>query len=375
MAGKRKAAAAPATDDAALGLVVQKQKTSASGPALAAAAKQTTSKPGQKFKPGAHARTSSLDAPIMLLEGHENAVHCMEFSPDGSIVATAGADKTLLLWNVRGECENFMMCKGHKNTISDLRWTADGDDIVTCSPDMTLRLWDATTGVKTKTMKGHSGFVNACDVSKRLGDTLVISGGDDRSWKMWDLRVKKHVLSVADGFPLTSVAFGNDTNHVYTAGIEELVKQWDIRTVSSNNEGEASNNPSLVLKGHADTVTGLRGSPDGHKILSNSVDGTLKCWDIKPYCENNDRCVQTYSGHSHNFEKSQTRCAWSPDGARVASGSACRNVFVWDATSAKIEYKLPGHLGSVHAVAFHPTEPILGSAGADRKVFLGELAE
>jgi WD40 repeat protein len=52
------------------------------------------------------------------------------------------------------------------------------------------------------------------------------------------------------------------------------------------------------------------------------------------------------------------RCAWSPDGSKVAAGSSDRFVYVWDTTSRRILYKLPGHNGSVNDLDFHPKEPI-----------------
>lgn len=35
-----------------------------------------------------------------------------------------------------------------------------------------------------------------------------------------------------------------------------------------------------------------------------------------------------------------------------------RFVYIWDTTSRRILYKLPGHAGSVNEVVFHPEEPV-----------------
>jgi len=60
---------------------------------------------------------------------------------------------------------------------------------------------------------------------------------------------------------------------------------------------------------------------------------------------------------------------------QVTAGSADRMVYVWNATTRQIEYKLPGHLGSVNDAVFHPKEPIVASASSDKQIYLGELSK
>ena len=52
------------------------------------------------------------------------------------------------------------------------------------------------------------------------------------------------------------------------------------------------------------------------------------------------------------------KVGWSADGSKVSAGSSDRFVYIWDTTSRRVLYKLPGHKGSVNEVCFHPKEPI-----------------
>lgn len=77
------------------------------------------------------------------MSGHSKAISCLKFSPDGNILATGSADKTVRIWNAEdGKIEKVI--GGHKLGISDLSWTNDSRFIGTCSDDKSLKIFDVT---------------------------------------------------------------------------------------------------------------------------------------------------------------------------------------------------------------------------------------
>ncbi|KAJ6291445.1 hypothetical protein OIU76_023505 [Salix suchowensis] len=127
-----------------------------------------------------------------------------------------------------GNAKNFMVMRGHKNAVLDLHWTTDGSQIITASPDKTVRAWDVETGKQIKKMAEHSSFVNSCCPSRR-GPPLVVSGSDDGTSKLWDLRQKGAIQTFPDKYQITAVSFSDASDKIFTGGIDNDVKVWDIR--------------------------------------------------------------------------------------------------------------------------------------------------
>ncbi|GLI62903.1 WD-repeat protein 57 [Volvox africanus] len=309
-------------------------------------------------------RTSLLAASNIQLSGHAGELLSIRFSPDGQCLASASFDKDILCWRVYDNNENYMAIKGHRSAVLEVHWFTDGEALLSCAADKTTRCWDAESGLQIKKLCEHNAIVNSCCPLRR-GPKMFVTGADDATVKVWDMRMKKSVYTMRDGFPVCAVAFADAGDQVFSGGVDNVIKVWDLRRGSSSS-------PTLLLKGHGDTVTGLRLSPDGSHLLSNSMDNTLREWDVRPFAPQN-RCTKVFTGHMHNFEKNLLRCDYSPDGSRVACGSADRMVYIWDTNTRKVLYVLPGHTGSVNEVIFHPKEPIIASASSDKNIFLGEL--
>jgi len=365
---------APPTSAGALTLATSKRARRGTSPDAAAGGSDPTFVAGgalslRSVKPsggktGGVTRTSSLDAPIMTLEGHAASVNAVAFSGDGALLASGSSDKSAQLWRVGRSSESTAgTLTGFKNAVTSLSFTRDDECVVSGDADGIVRVWDAETGKQVKSYTSARGkCVN--DVATARGDILA-SASDDGQVRLWDLRVKKRAVNALEHeLPQTAVAMSADGERTYVGGVDEVVRAWDSRM---------NDKPLLTLKGHSDTITGLAVSPCGSFVLSNAMDQTLRMWDTRAYVEG-ERETKQFTGHSHNFEKALLRCAFNSDGTRVTAGSADSSVYVWDVENGKLKYKLPGHKGAVMDVAFSPTEnPILASGGADGVVYLGEL--
>lgn len=263
-------------------------------------------------------------SPIMLLEGHQGDIFSVEFHPEGQYLASTGFDRQIckfsnfnnnknnekktitinqckqklkeknifsVLWNVYGECENIGVMSGHSGAVMELHFSPDGNNLYTASTDTTLGLWDIIAGTRIKKLKGHTCFVNSVSGARR-GPTLLCSGSDDSTIRVWDTRSRHQVHTLNNTYQVTAVTFNDTAEQVISGGIDNDIKVWDLR----------KNTVLYKLKGHTDTITGLSLSPDGSYVLSNSMDNNLRIWDVRPFAPY-ERCVKILSGHQHNFEK------------------------------------------------------------------------
>ena len=114
-----------------------------------------------------------------------------------------------------------------------------------------------------------------------------------------------------------------------------------------------------TYRGHSSGVGVVAWSPDGKRIASGSADNTVQVWNAT-----DGGNVFTYPGHTDSVPS----VAWSPDGKRIASGGADVTVQVWDATTGGHVYTYGGHANAVEAVAWSPDGKRIASGGDDKTV-------
>ncbi|KAF2273393.1 cell cycle control protein-like protein cwf17 [Westerdykella ornata] len=305
-----------------------------------------------------------LQAPIMELQGHTGEVFAARFDPTGQFIASGAMDRSILLWHSSGACENYGLLPGHKQAILDLHWSRDSKVLFSASADMTLASWDVETGERIRRHPGHEEVINCMDVSKR-GEEMLVSGSDDGYIGLWDPRTKEAVKFIETPFPITAIALSEAGNELFTGGIDNDIKVWDLR----------KEEVIYSLLGHTDTVTSLQLSPDNMTLLSNAHDSTVRTWDVRPFAPA-DRRIRTYDGAPTGQERNLFKASWDPKGRKIAAGSGDQTVAIWDAGSGKLLSKLPGHRGAVNDVRFSPAdESLLLSASSDRTLLLGELGK
>jgi WD40 repeat protein len=109
---------------------------------------------------------------------------CIDFSPTDFMIATAGSDTNIRIWDTRNG-QLLKTLELHTDLLRSIRFSPDGHRLASGDRDGTLVLWDVDNGVCSQKLHGHTDEVTSVVFSPD-GQTLA-SGSGDGTIKLWDI--------------------------------------------------------------------------------------------------------------------------------------------------------------------------------------------
>ncbi|MBD2178462.1 NACHT domain-containing protein [Pseudanabaena sp. FACHB-1998] len=257
--------------------------------------------------------------PFQILRGHSDRILSVVFSPNGQILASGSADRTIKLWNPHSHLHTgkpIRTLQGHRSWVWEIAISPDSKFLASGSYDHTVKVWDLESGECLQTLQGHPSSVLSVRFSHD-GKTLF-SSGYDQLVKHWDLETGEclYTWEADSSNRIWAMEISPNSQYLATGGDDHSIKLWDIET------GECLR----LFSGHSHPVVSLIFTPNGDRLISGSSDRTIKIWDV---CTGN--CLETLQGHGHWV----VSLALSQDATTLISGSWDETIKCWDITTGK----------------------------------------
>jgi serine/threonine protein kinase len=206
-----------------------------------------------------------LHVDLSTLDSHGGFVYTVQFSPNGKLLASGGADSRLRLWDAdRGTI--IATLDGHLRSVTALRFMPNGQILISGSADGTIRFWDLVRRQLLKTIQAHQDKIYDLALS-RDGKT-IISCSSDRTLSIVQLANARHhsIDSAIDR--VLALAVSPDGKQVAGGLMDGNIQIWDIAT------GESLS----YWQGHDSAIKSLTFTPQGDRLITASWDRTIKIW-------------------------------------------------------------------------------------------------
>lgn len=191
------------------------------------------------------------------------------FDPSGQHLATGGRRGEVVLYDAKQGFAPFVLT-GHQGAVRTLQFSPSGKRLASGSADGSARLYDIDSHKLVATMSGHSGEVRTVQFSGDGSRLLVIDSGE-RAW-LRDGQDGKLVAALAkhSSKEYAVMAMSSDGTRLASCGDE--LRIWDAQ------HGELL--AQLDDLGRADVLSACAFSPDGALLATGSQQGQVQLRDV-----------------------------------------------------------------------------------------------
>ncbi|KAK2974365.1 hypothetical protein RJ640_021221 [Escallonia rubra] len=176
---------------------------------------------------------------------------------------------------------------------------------------------------------------------------------------VWEWKSESYILKQQGHyFDVNCVAYSPDSQLLATGADDNKIKVWTV----------SSGFCFVTFSEHTNAVTALHFMASNQCLLSASLDGTVRAWDLFRY-----RNFRTFTTPT---SKQFVSLASDQSGEVICAGTLDSfEIFVWSMKTGRLLDVLSGHEGPVHGLTFSPTNAILASSSWDKTVRLWDVFE
>jgi len=239
------------------------------------------------------------------LKGPEQRIEVLSLSADGNWGAAGLSGGEVWLWNLASSQGRVL--GRHKGSLRALAFSPDSRRLASGDSSGELRLWEVTRG-EGRLLHLHQGEVSAVAFSPD-GSQLASGSGDHTLWVQPVEKGDGHKREMS-GIGIATLAFAPDGRELFSGSLgDTALLRTEVPAMTDRG----------ALENHSSSVLYLAFSPEGQRVVTGNFNGTARLWDLR-------------SGESRVLAGHQAPVLWvafSPDGRQVLSASQDGTVRLW----------------------------------------------
>ncbi len=300
--------------------------------------------------------------------------------------ATGGIDLRGFEWHYLWRCcheHDLRVIPAHAASIAQLAWSPKGNIVASAGKDGLVKLWDSTNGELLAELRGHDRPV--CSVAFSPDGNTLASGDELGGVRIWNPSNRECIHKLeCDKWPVRCLAFSADGSRLLAAALESIwrwrTSDWkggqmdsprggviyglawakgDSVIVTAGSGGQvmfrdAESNSAATVRASESYLSALAVSADGKFAVSGGLEGRIKIWDVATH-----ELAKEFSGLAGDAAS----LAFSADGRFVVSAGVAGAIKVRDRQTA--EERIIAHTGPVESFTLSPDQKVVAIGGPD----------